>query len=270
LNKLIELQDVHVYVTGHESPLLRGLNTSIYAGEWLAVTGRNGSGKSVLGKLLSGLEGRYTGQINRAYSDKDLAVRWVMQNPESQLIGETVWEDVCFGLENQGHPPEHIRVAALGALKQVGLEGFEDRPIHRLSGGQKQLVALAGAIATGPAVLVVDEVTSMLDPAARKRVLQVLKEFHHRGITIVMITQFLEELVYADRILAISNGAIEFEGSKEQFFYNGIDGGPGACEQLGLEPPYTVRVAKELINRGITVHGFPVTPEELGKAVNTG
>lgn len=268
MNILIELQDVHVYVTGRETPLLQSLNMAIRSGEWLAVTGRNGSGKSILGKLLAGLEGRYSGRIFRSSdSEGPLSVQWVMQNPESQLIGETVWEEVCFGLENQGRAPGQIREKASAALKQTGLDGLEDRPVHTLSGGQKQLLALAGAIAMEPNVLVVDEVTSMLDPAARQRVLQVLEGFHRRGTAIVLITQLLEELAFAERVLAMGNGSVVYEGSKERFFYTGTGWEASVCEELGLEPPYTVRVAKELMKRGVAVQGNPITPEELERAV---
>lgn len=272
MGRLMELENIRVYFEGRDTPVLHQVSLEVRAGEWLTVTGRNGSGKSVLGKLLAGLEGRYEGSIRRPVASEPLSVQWVMQNPESQLIGETVLEDVCFGPENKGLPPGRIREAAAEALRQVGLAGLENMPVHRLSGGQKQLLALAGALAAEPVLLVADEVTSMLDPASRQRVLQVLQGIRSRGVTIVMITQMLEELAYADRVLAMDDGTIVYTGGKEAFFYGGNDGEgePACCERLGLEPPYTVRVAKELMKRGAAVQGFPLTPDELVKAVRKG
>lgn len=264
----IGLQNVSVYIAGREGSVLTNLSLDIRAGEWLTVAGRNGCGKSVLGKLLAGLEGRYTGQIHRAARGQPSKVRWVMQNPEAQLIGETVWEDLLFGLENLGLSPEMIHTTAADALRSVGMQGLEGRHVHHLSGGQKQLLALAGAIAMKPSVLVADEVTSMLDPSSRGRVLEVLRELNRQGVAIVMITQLLEEAVHSGRLVAMDQGTVAYDGDIQDFFYAKASGGQSRCEILGLLPPYPVRVAQELQKRGIPVQGRPLTVEALEKAVS--
>ncbi|WP_438449048.1 ATP-binding cassette domain-containing protein [Gorillibacterium sp. sgz5001074] len=256
-----------VYLPDREKPLLEGLSMEVQSGEWLAVAGRNGSGKSVLGKLLAGLEGRYTGTILRAPMGETKQVRWVMQNPEAQLIGETVLEDVRFGLENRGCSPEQCRSDAEYALSLSGLNGLEDKPVRQLSGGQKQLLALAGAIAMKPAVLIADEITSMLDPASRARIMSVLHDLKQEGTAVVMITQLLEETVHCDRIIALDQGRIGYDGTPSGFYYEGTGGDPAACERMGMLPPYTVRLAKELQKRGIRIQGDPMTPEEWERAV---
>lgn len=264
----IRLGDVNVYLANRETPVLRGINLELRAGEWLAVVGRNGCGKSVLGKLLAGLEGCYSGQLERSHEGEPAQIRWIMQNPEAQLIGETVWDDICFGLEALCLSPEEIHEAASEALAAVGLKGMEEQQVHRLSGGQKQLVALAGAIAMKPAILVADEVTSMLDPASRAKVLQVLRSMNRQGLAVIMITQLLEEVIHADRMIALNQeGTIAYEGLAGPFFYSSGDSHSSRCEALGLLPPYTVRVAQEFIRRGIPLQGFPITPEELEQAV---
>lgn len=263
----IKMREVEVYLANRETPVLKRICLTLHAGEWLGVVGRNGCGKSVLGKLVAGLEGRYTGEIVREPEAAPERIRWIMQHPDAQLIGETVWDDTVFGLENMGLPPAEIRAQARSALELVGLYGLANRPVHRLSGGQKQLAALAGAIAMKPDILVADEITSMLDPASRNRVLDVLQQLHRQGMAIVMITQQLEELSRVERVVALDGGETVYEGPAGPFFYEGSEGGPSVCEQCGLIPPFAVRVAKGLQRRSVRVRGWPLTPEELAEAV---
>lgn len=283
MHHAVELKDVTIYVPGRREPVLRELHMAVRQGEWLLITGRNGCGKSVLARLLAGLDGRFDGELRR--SARGRAVQLVMQNPEAQLVGETVWEDMLFGLESLGVPAEQIGERARRALWLADLAGLEERPVKRLSGGQKQLLALAGAIAAEPSVLVADEATSMLDPVARSRVLGLLQELHRQGVAIVMVTQLLEEARYADRLLALDRGGIAYDGGVQEFFYGRGNGGGGsyggemnraeqaspdmsACERLGLAPPYAVQVARTLLRRGMPLHGCPLSPEDLEKAVN--
>lgn len=262
---LVKLSQVNVFLPTGAKPLLRNLNIEINPGEWISLVGKNGCGKSMLGKLLAGLDIPYDGKIIR--SEEGSFCQLVMQNPDSQLVGETVWEDICFGLEVHGIPADKIKEMGALALKSVGLSGLEDRLVHSLSGGQKQLLAIGGGIALQPSIIIADEVTSMLDPASRKEVLGILKKLNTEGVTIIMITQLLEELVYSGRIVAIDNGAIVYDGGKEDFFYKGILGDDSLCEDIGLEPPYTVKVAKRMQKQGIRLEGYPILPEELLKAV---
>lgn len=262
----IELNQVTVYLPGQSGPVLHKLDLAVRQGEWLAVVGRNGCGKSVLARLLAGLDGRYDGEIRR--SAEGTAVGLVMQNPEAQLVGETVWEDMIFGLECRGVDAGEIPRQAKTALEEAGLAGLEERPVRSLSGGQKQLLALAGALAAGPLVLVADEATSMLDPGARERFLHILRQLHRQGTAIVMITQLLEETAYADRLVALAAGRMVYDGDVRPFFYGEALGEPHTpCQGTGLLPPYTVEVVRELQTRGLLLAERPLTPQELEKAV---
>lgn len=248
--------------------VVSGLDLSIRKGEWVAVVGRSGSGKSTLAKALAGVYPVTQGAVEWADGEAP-AIQLVLQNPQAQMVGETVFEDVCFGMENCGVPSGEMADRARAVLAQVGLSGCEALAADRLSGGQKQLLAIAGAIATEAAVMVFDEATSMLDPAARERVVSVVRQLHRRGTTVVWITQLLDELAWADRVVVLERGAIVFEGSRERFFYGKEEGdGIAICERLGFVPPYAVQVAAELMKRGYALSPLPVTPEELSEAVS--
>lgn len=265
---VIELRRVSVFVPGREKPVLHSLSGTIYKGEWLTIAGRNGSGKSVLARLLAGLDGRYEGEMGR--SSEGSSVRLVMQNPEAQLIGETVREDILLGMECAGLPPGEMEERMEAALAAAGLKGLEDRPVKRLSGGQKQLLAIAGALAVHPEVLVADEATSMLDPQSRRSLLETLRALQTRGITIVHITQLLEEAAYADRLWALDGGELVYSGDPAGFFYgpdgeSRVEGSP--CKAAGLHPPLAVEIAWELKEQGLLDGRYPLTPEELEKAV---
>jgi energy-coupling factor transport system ATP-binding protein len=266
---LIELREVSVYLPGREEAVLHQVSGTIREGEWLTVAGRNGSGKSVLGRLLAGLDGRYSGEIGR--SAQGASVRLVMQNPEAQLIGESVEEDLRFGMECAGIPPDEMELRQREALAATGLAGLEACPVGSLSGGQKQLLALAGALAVRPSVLIADEATSMLDPEARRGLLSVLQSLQKLGMTVIHITQLLEETAYSGRIWALDEGKLVFEGTPEDFFYvrTGLTTGESCspCRAAGLLPPLSVAVAEQLKSRGLLTNHFPLTPEALERAV---
>ena len=268
---LIELREVSVYLPGREEAVLHQVSGAIREGEWLTVAGRNGSGKSVLGRLLAGLDGRYSGEIGR--SAQGGSVRLVMQSPEAQLIGETVEEDLRFGMECAGIPPEEMELRQREALAATGLAGLEACPVGSLSGGQKQLLALAGALAVRPSVLIADEATSMLDPEARRGLLSVLQSLQKRGMTVIHITQLLEEAAYSGRVWALDEGKLVFEGTPEDFFYGRIGSTTGEscspCRAAGLFPPLSVAVAEQLKSKGLLTNHFPLTPEALERAVFT-
>lgn len=266
---LIELREVSVYLPGREEAVLHQLSGTICEGEWLTVAGRNGSGKSVLGRLLAGLDGRYSGEIGR--SAQGASVRLVMQNPEAQLIGETIEEDLRFGMECAGIPPEKMELRQQEALAATGLAGMEACLVGSLSGGQKQLLALAGALAVRPSVLIADEATSMLDPESRRRLLSVLQTLQQRGMTVIHITQLLEEAAYAGRIWALDEGRLVFDGLPGEFFYGRTGSTTGECvspcRAAGLLPPLTVAVSEQLRAKGLLKDCFPLMPEELERAV---
>jgi energy-coupling factor transport system ATP-binding protein len=247
--------------------ILQDIELKLFEREWLAIVGSNGSGKSTLAKLIARLYQAPAGTVIYPSGDKP-SVQLVMQNPDTQVIGETVFEDVCIGMMNKGLDTNFIKKRALEALSKVGLSALRDAAVIRLSGGQKQLLSIAGCIAVKPSILVFDEATSMLDPMSRGRILQIAQELHREGTTIVWITQILDELSCCDRVAAMSNGRLVFTGTKRDFFYNREDfSSPSICEQLGFIPPYTIQVVHSLLKKGCKLDGLPLTPAELGKAV---
>jgi energy-coupling factor transport system ATP-binding protein len=194
-------------------------------------------------------------------------VQMVFQNPEAQIVGETLYEDVCFGLENRAVDPAEMPGRALAALRQVGLADKLHHPVTMLSGGQKQLLGIAGCLATEADAIVFDEATAMLDPASRERMLGVVKQLHQGGATVIWITQWLEELAYADRVIALEDGKIVYGGDPRGFFY-AVAGEGSACERMGFAPPYVVQVAEGLRRRGVELVGRPILPQELSEAVS--
>jgi energy-coupling factor transport system ATP-binding protein len=282
-------------------PVLTDLNLSISAGEWLAVVGRNGSGKSTLLRVLSGLLPLSKGEVARN-ADAERAMALVLQNPEAQLVGETVREDLYFSLENAGANPAEMAKLAQVALERVGLAAYLDAPVNGLSHGQKQLLAVAGGLALHARVLLFDEASAMLDPASAQQLFHAIKELQQKGTTVVWVTQQMDELYLADRVLAMDQGGQVFLGTPQEFFYNdasrsriGLGEEPSSesahaanaafselsakhselfnkhyvsskvspCERLGLQTPYAVQTALQLSARGIVLDPLPLTIADL-------
>ncbi|ASS77257.1 hypothetical protein CIG75_16135 [Tumebacillus algifaecis] len=237
--------------------VLEDINLTIEQGEWIAIIGQNGSGKSTLAKVLSRLCPISRGELNVIPA----RVQMVFQNPEAQIVGETVYEDVCFGMENAAVPPAEMPERARVALEKVGLAHLIDQSVSTLSGGQKQLLGIAGCLAMEAEMIVFDECTAMLDPASREMVLSVARDLQRQGKTLIWITQWMEELADADRVLAFSEGKTRFDGTAQAFFYDGI------CQSLGFVPPYAVQVAQHLLGQGVALAGRPLTASELSEAV---
>lgn len=252
-----ELRDVSVAFRSGDGvrTVLRDLQLTLSAGEWVALVGRNGSGKSTLARVLAGLLPVSKGEM---ISRGRAAI--VFQQPEAQIIGETVYEDVSFGLENLAVPTEQMPGRVQAALTAVGLDKPAEAPVHPLSGGQKQLLAVAGNLVLEPALLVFDEATSMLDPSSRHRLLHLSRRLAQEGACIVWVTQWMEELAFADRVVALADGTVVFDGPPDAFFYE------GACEALGFDPPYAVRAALALAQAGIDL-GRVLTVEALTEAI---
>jgi energy-coupling factor transport system ATP-binding protein len=273
------------------SSVVENINLSIRRGEWLAIAGTNGSGKSTLAKLITRLFTPTAGTVRHAIDAKP-SIQLIFQNPDMQIIGDTVYDDVIFGMENYELDPGEMPARAAAALGRVGLKDMADTPVSRLSGGQKQLLCIASALAVQPAVFVFDEATSMLDPLSRSSIVAVAQQLHREGKTVIWITQCLDELAYAERVVALDKGGIVFEGTPRQFFYGfGQAGGIAAaderaaatsssshlpsdesrmscCERLSFVPPYTVRTARILMEQGFELNPLPLSPAELGKAVS--
>lgn len=252
--------------SGASRPALDNVSFAVRRGEWLAIVGTNGSGKSTLAKIIAGLLAPSAGTVAIRASEQPL-VRMIFQNPDTQIIGETIEDEMWLALACAGLAPQEMRRRAWEALEQVGLAQLGDASVARLSGGQKQLLAIAGSLAAKPAAYIFDEATSMLDPAAKENIVRIARQLHREGKTIVWITQLLDELAWADRVIALQAGSVAFEGSPQRFFYEQPDGCGSHCERVGLLLPYAVRVARGLLSRGHKLAKLPLSPEELGKAV---
>lgn len=239
------------------SPALDGLTLEVADGEFLCVLGGNGSGKSTLAKHLNALlvpdggrvlvDGIDTSDPEYVYDIRS-RVGYVFQNPDDQLVATLVEDDVAFGPENLGVESREVSRRVERALAAVGLQGFGRRETSALSGGQKQRVAIAGVLAMEPDVLVLDEATSMLDPRGRAGLMDVCRRLHERGLTIIMITHYMEEAARADRVVVLRSGRVALEGSPDEVF--------GRVEEvrgLGLELPAPCELALALRDRGLDV-----------------
>lgn len=234
---------------------LRDVDVSIAPGELVAVLGRNGSGKSTLALLANGLLTPGSGSVYvDGISTTDEEHVWdvrrrvgvVFQNPDNQIVGTVVEEDVAFGPENLGVPREELRLRVESALETVGLAGLERREPHLLSGGQKQRLAIAGVLALDPAYLVFDEPTAMLDPAGRADVLALIERLRRDGHGIVHITHSLADVASADRAVVLSAGSVVFDGAPLDLL-----GDPHRLETWGLELPPLDRMLAELRELGV-------------------
>lgn len=264
---------------GGTLPALRGINLRIERGEFVALIGANGSGKSTLARHFNALlpgrqpEGLPTaGQVwVDGFLTSDPANLWairqrvgmVFQNPDNQLVANTVEEDVAFGPENLGMPPAEIRRRVDEALAIVGLLDYRHQPPAMLSGGQKQRVAIAGALAARSQCLVLDEPTSMLDPAGRREVLEVIRRLNEQeGITIVLITHLMTEAVLADRVLVMDQGQLVMDGPPGVVFQDAE-----RLRALHLDVPPVVEVAGYLRAFGLNVPPNVLTAEDLVRAL---
>ena len=263
----IMVRDVVFHYPGQSEPALNGLSLDVYKGEWLAIVGHNGSGKSTLTKLWNGLLIPEKGEVRVETLDPSNAADvWdvrtrigvVFQNPDNQFVGATVRDDVAFSLENMGLPRQEMVRRIDDSLARVGLSELADREPHQLSGGQKQRVAIAAALAMRPRVLVLDEATSMLDPIGRQEVLQTVRQLVSEGMTVVAITHELDEVLFADRIIALSKGKIAMTGTPEDVFQH-----PDTLRDIQLDVPFIVRMQLELKARGIPLDRLMLQHSEL-------
>ncbi|QGG56582.1 ATP-binding cassette domain-containing protein [Paenibacillus sp. B01] len=253
---------------GQLRTIIGSASLELRQGDWLALCGSNGSGKSTLLRELAGLGAppdgiRHQRTAAFPYDVRPFAV--VLQQPDAALVGSTAREDLILTLEYAGMEGSRILDAAEEALERFGLTALADTPAEKLSGGQKQLVAIAGAVAAGSPALLFDEATSMLDAESARLVLRQVRQLHRAGATVVWCTQRLEELESEDRVLAMADGSIEYSGSAEAFFKR-TGGEASACERVGLAAPYPVRAAWALQERGVRLDRLPLRLEELAPA----
>lgn len=264
----------HTFETeeGKTFDALKDVTAQIKKGEFTAIIGTNGSGKSTLARHLNALliptegelivEGMRTSDAGRVWDIRQ-KVGMVFQNPDNQLVAAVVEEDVAFGPENLGVPPEEIRERVDLALEKVGMTSYHKQAPSMLSGGQKQRVAIAGVLAMKPDCIVLDEPTAMLDPKGRKEVMDTIHELNKKeGITIVLITHFMEEAVTADHILVIDKGVLKMEGTPREIFSQA-----DKVTEIGLDVPVPADLARRLRKKGMAVSERCMTDEELGEAL---
>jgi len=246
----------HIYREG-TSYALDGIDLEIEAGEYIAVVGANGSGKSTLLMHLNALLLPTSGDVmiagmntknNQWLREIRSMVGMVFQSPDTQIIATIVEEDVAFGPENIGVPEQELRHRVVQALRAVGLYKLRKRPSHLLSAGQKQLLAIASALAMHPRCLVLDEATSMLDPASRRSFLETLAHLHRQGMTIVCSTHNMDEAALAQRIIVLSKGKVIADGNPNAIFSR-----RELLVSANIEPPSSLRLAEKI---GEYLYGF--------------
>ncbi len=274
---IIQFKDVTFsYDTEEENvparKVIENFNLAIEEGQFLAVLGRNGCGKSTVAKLINGIlvptEGKVTVEgMDTSDEEKTVDIRrtvgMVFQNPDNQIVATIVEDDVAFGPENLGVEPSEIRKAVDNALKAVGMYEFRKREPHRLSGGQKQRVAIAGVIAMNTKCIVMDEPTAMLDPQGRKEVIDtVMKLNKDYGITVILITHYMDEAVKADRVVVMDNGNIALDGTPKEVFRN-----VEKIKSLGLDVPQASELAYRLRKKGMKLPDDILDENECAAAI---
>lgn len=250
----VRLEHVFYKYEDTEKYAVKDVSISAQKGEWVALVGHNGSGKSTIAKLLNGLLFPEDGLIKIGHfvlSEKNIweirrQVGMVFQNPDNQFVGATVQDDVAFGLENHGVPHDTMVERVESALNEVGMQSYALHEPARLSGGQKQRVAIAGVLALQPDVIILDEATSMLDPRGRAEVMETIRIMREQeDITVISITHDLDEVLFADRVIVMNRGEIHSEGTPKEIFQQA-----DAMREIGLGVPFIIELQEKLVAGG--------------------
>lgn len=265
--RFVSAENVKFSYDNQGNNALNGVNLAIEKGEFVALLGHNGCGKSTMAKLLNALnipdegivfvngmntkEEKLTYQIRRN-------VGLVLQNPDNQLVASIVEEDVAFGPENLGVEPSEIRKRVDDALKAVGMYEYRLHAPHKLSGGQKQRVAIAGILAMNPKCVVFDEPTAMLDPKGREEVLNAIKTLHKNCITVVLITHYMDEAILADRVVVMEKGKVLTQGTPYEVFSQ-----VSLLKKYGLDVPQATELAYKLTGVGLRYTKVPLDDKEF-------
>ena len=267
MKSIIEVKDLSFrYKEDQDYYDVNNVSFHVKRGEWLSIVGHNGSGKSTTIRLLDGLLEAESGEIwidGQLLSSENVwdlrrQIGMVFQNPDNQFVGATVEDDVAFGLENQGLPREEMKKRVVESLELVGMLDFKKREPARLSGGQKQRVAIAGVVALRPAILILDEATSMLDPEGRRELIQTVQEIRKDyQMTVVSITHDLEEVAMSDRVLVMKKGQVESTSSPRELFSR------DDLDQIGLDNPFTNQLRESLRETGYQLPDGYLTEGEL-------
>ncbi len=268
---LISIENV-VFSYEKNRPVIDGVSFNVEKGEYIALIGHNGSGKSTLSRLLNGLLVPESGKVvvdgfdtskKSSLFEVRKRVGVVFQNPDNQLVASIVEDDVAFGPENLGLNREEIAERIEFALSSVGMENFRHSSPERLSGGQKQRIAIAGVLALKPLVLVLDESTSMLDPAGRKEVLNVVKKLNaEHGVSVIAVTHYMDEVVDADKVIVLDHGKIALSGTPEYVFSK-----KDALRTLGLELPLSTQIAEKLKENGVKIDSDILSKDALAEVL---
>lgn len=275
MNNIISVENLTFsYINEGSEPqeVLKSLTLSIEQGEFVAVLGHNGSGKSTLAKHFNAIllpqggtcyvMGIDTKDESRLYDIRQ-SVGMVFQNPDNQIVATIVEEDVAFALENIGVPSLEIRERVDDALKSVNMYEFREHAPHQLSGGQKQRVAIAGIIAMRPKCIVLDEPTAMLDPRGRTEVIKTIRRLNHDfGITVVLITHYMDEAAQSDRVVVVDNGTILFDDTPKKVFSH-----VNVLKEVGLDVPQATELIYELRKAGYKLPEDIITAEECVEAI---
>ena len=247
---------------------LNGIDLSVKEGEFVVILGHNGSGKSTFARLVNALNTPTSGRLEVAGMDtskeeNQLALRetagMVFQNPDNQLVATVVDEEVAFGPENLGVPREEILERVQQSLEMVGMEQYQKRAPHMLSGGQKQRIAIASTLAMHPKMIIFDEATAMLDPKGRSDILEIIHQLNAQGMTILLITHFMEEAVDADQVVVMRGGFVLKKGTPQEIFFD-----EQLLQKAELLPPFAAQLYMDLKKKGIALSPA-LTREELAE-----
>ncbi len=272
MEDIIRVSDLTFRYSGEDRDAVYKVNLNIKAGELVAILGHNGSGKSTLAKHFNGVllpaGGHcYVDGIDTADEDHLYDIRqragMVFQNPDNQIVATIVEEDVAFGLENLGVEPSEIRRRVDEALMSVGMEKFALHAPHQLSGGQKQRIAIAGVVAMRPKVIILDEPTAMLDPKGRREVIKTIKELNKdHGVTVVLITHFMDEATQCDRVVVMDNGSVILDDTPAKVFAQAA-----LLKEVGLDVPQATELCLELRKAGYPLPDDITTEEQCIEVV---
>ena len=275
MEKIITIEGLTFeYTKGDGAEVKRALNEidlEIEEGSFTAIIGKNGSCKSTLAKNLNGLLVPTSGTVFvDGYDTRDDDTIWeirqragmVFQNPDNQLVSSIVEDDVAFGPENLGVDPAEIRRRVDKALEDVNMGQYRQKAPHLLSGGQKQRIAIAGVVAMRPKIIIFDEPTAMLDPKGRKDIMKIIDELHRDGITVILITHFMEEVVNADRVIIMHAGKILLDGTPQEVFSQA-----DVIKSANLEVPLTVELGERLRAEGLDIPKGVINEEEMVEAI---
>ena len=271
MDKIVRIENLVFHYNREENGeivhAINDVSLQIEKGSFVAVIGKNGSGKSTLAKNINALLLPSGGAVYvKGFDTTDESKLWeirqvagmVFQNPDNQLVSSIVEDDVAFGPENLGIEPEEIRRRVDESLYSVNMYEERKKAPHLLSGGQKQRIAIAGVVAMRPECIILDEPTAMLDPHGRKEVMEIIEKLHREGITIILITHFMEEAAMADRIIIMDEGTIALDGPPSEVFRHAEE-----IRAMNLDVPFAVDLAERLRKKGIQIPNEVINTKEM-------